>query len=65
MGIFKLSKKNVFIKFFLFRDKIATGSFDKTACIWSTERGTCYHTLRGHTGEIVNIEIIFLRNNVY
>ncbi len=36
-----------------FRDKIATGSFDKTACIWSTERGTCYHTLRGHTGEIV------------
>ena len=37
-----------------FRDKIATGSFDKTACIWSTERGTCYHTLRGHNGEIVN-----------
>lgn len=39
--------------FVAFRDKIATGSFDKTACIWSTERGTCYHTLRGHTGEIV------------
>jgi dynein assembly factor with WDR repeat domains 1 len=39
-----------------FRDKIATGSFDKTACIWSTERGTCYHTLRGHTGEIVRNE---------
>ena len=36
-----------------FSDKIATGSFDKTACIWSSERGTCYHTLRGHTGEIV------------
>lgn len=47
--------------YFLCRDKIATGSFDKTACIWSTERGTCYHTLRGHTGEIVSVEILSIK----
>ena len=46
------------IFFFFSSDKIATGSFDKTACIWSTERGTCYHTLRGHTGEVVRIEYV-------
>ena len=47
---FTRSLSNLFVSS---SDKIATGSFDKTACIWSTERGTCYHTLRGHTGEIV------------
>jgi WD40 repeat protein len=35
------------------RDKIATGSFDKTCKLWSAESGTCFHTFRGHTGEII------------
>ncbi len=46
---------------FSFSDKIATGSFDKTACIWSSERGTCYHTLRGHTGEIVSNVYFYIK----
>uniref|UniRef100_A0A803VME8 Dynein assembly factor with WD repeat domains 1 n=1 Tax=Ficedula albicollis TaxID=59894 RepID=A0A803VME8_FICAL len=36
-----------------FSDKIATGSFDKTCKLWSTETGQCYHTFRGHSAEIV------------
>lgn len=40
--------------FFLFSsDKIATGSFDKTCKLWSTESGKCYHTFKGHNAEIV------------
>ena len=62
------------------RDKIATGSFDKTCKVrgnsatcsdgvplsplplslssspsqlWNAETGSCYHTFRGHTGEII------------
>ncbi|PIO27927.1 hypothetical protein AB205_0221900, partial [Aquarana catesbeiana] len=34
-------------------DKIATGSFDKTCKLWSSETGKCYHTFKGHTAEIV------------
>ena len=34
-------------------DKIATGSFDKTCKLWSTESGKCFHTFKGHTAEIV------------
>jgi dynein assembly factor with WDR repeat domains 1 len=39
-----------------FGDKIATGSFDKTAKIWSTETGELLHTLYGHELEIVCIQ---------
>ncbi len=37
-----------------FSDKIVTGSFDKTCKLWSAETGQCYHTLRGHTSEVVH-----------
>jgi len=36
-----------------FRDRIATGSFDKTAKIWDSSSGECLNTLKGHQGEIV------------
>ena len=36
-----------------FSDKIATGSFDKTCKLWSTDTGKCFHTYRGHNAEIV------------
>lgn len=32
----------------LFRDKVATGSFDKTAKLWDTETGNLLHTFVGH-----------------
>lgn len=46
--------------FFQFSDKIATGSFDKTCKVWSTETGKCYHTFRGHSAEIVSSDGCFL-----
>lgn len=42
------------IFFYLFSDKIATGSFDKTCKLWSVDTGKCYYTFRGHTAEIVS-----------
>jgi len=36
-----------------FRNKVATGSFDKTCKLWNAETGQCYFTYRGHTSEIV------------
>ena len=36
-------------------DKIATGSFDKTAKIWDMATGDCLHTYKGHSTEIVCI----------
>lgn len=30
------------------RDRIATGSFDKTAKLWDTNTGACLHTFAGH-----------------
>lgn len=36
-----------------FRDKIVTGSFDRTAKIWDANTGQRYHTLKGHKMEIV------------
>lgn len=56
--------------FFLFiklRDKIATGSFDKTCKLWCAETGKCFHTFRGHMAEIVCIPVCFIlySNAVY
>lgn len=34
-------------------DKVVTGSFDKTAKVWSATTGECLHTYRGHRTEIV------------
>ncbi|KAL4648508.1 dynein assembly factor with WDR repeat domains 1 isoform X1 [Arapaima gigas] len=51
-----------FWPFFGFRDKVATGSFDKTCKLWCVETGQCYHTYRGHTAEIVS-EIVALSFN--
>lgn len=31
-----------------FGDRIATGSFDKTAKLWDTNTGACIHTFAGH-----------------
>lgn len=36
-----------------FGNKVATGSFDRTAKIWETTTGKCLQTLRGHSGEVV------------
>lgn len=35
-------------KSFIFRDRIATGSFDKTAKLWDTQTGQCLSTFAGH-----------------
>lgn len=48
-------KMHAFLGLFLPRDKIATGSFDKTCKLWCAETGKCFHTFRGHTAEIVCI----------
>lgn len=37
----------------IFRDKIVTGSFDKTAKIWCSQTGHCTTTMRGHNAEVV------------
>lgn len=37
----------------VYRDKIVTGSFDRTAKIWDANTGQRYHTLKGHKMEIV------------
>ena len=39
---------------FCCRNKIATGSFDKTLKIWDAESGDCLHTCKGHLTEIVS-----------
>uniref|UniRef100_A0A8C9TEH5 Dynein assembly factor with WD repeat domains 1 n=1 Tax=Scleropages formosus TaxID=113540 RepID=A0A8C9TEH5_SCLFO len=41
------------------RDKVATGSFDKTCKLWCAETGKCFHTYRGHTAEIVLVTLSF------
>lgn len=37
------------------RDKIATGSFDKTAKLWDTESGKLLYTFAGHQNEVVTV----------
>ena len=53
MYLFKYARFNEIYVFKLISDKIATGSFDKTCKLWSTESGKCFHTFRGHNAEIV------------
>jgi WD40 repeat protein len=31
-----------------FRDRVATGSFDRTAKLWDANTGACLHTFAGH-----------------
>lgn len=38
-------------------DRIATGSFDKTARMWNATNGHCLQTYFGHTSEVVGLEI--------
>lgn len=45
----------IFVKLYF---RALTGSFDKTARIWSlNDNGECLCTMRGHVGEIVAINI--------
>lgn len=39
-----------------FGDKVLTGSFDKTAKLWEASSGKLWHTLKGHTAEIVCVQ---------
>lgn len=39
-----------------FRDKILTGSFDKTSRLWSTASGDCLQAFWGHTAEVVAVQ---------
>lgn len=43
----------LFLSFPKSRDKIATGSFDKTCKLWCAKTGKCFHTYCGHVAEIV------------
>lgn len=38
-------------------DRIATGSFDKTARVWNATNGYCLQTYFGHTAEVVGLEM--------
>jgi len=40
-------------RFYRFRDKIVTGSFDKTAKVWCSRTGHCLATMWGHDAEVV------------
>jgi len=38
--------------------RVLTGSFDKTARIWSLDdRGECLCTMRGHSAEVVSVDV--------
>ena len=36
-------------------DRVATGSFDKTAKLWNTETGQLIYTFAGHQNEVVTV----------
>ena len=36
-------------------DRIATGSFDKTAKLWDTQTGQCLYTFAGHQNQVVTV----------
>ena len=36
-------------------DKLASGSYDHTVCIWDTTSGACLLTLAGHTSSVYGI----------
>lgn len=57
----------IFFLIIKLRDKIATGSFDKTCKLWCAETGKCFHTFRGHMAEIVCMPVCFIlySNTVY
>lgn len=37
-------------------DKILTGSFDKTANLWCSKTGHCFHKFWGHDAEVVAVK---------
>lgn len=45
-------------------DKIATGSFDKTAKLWNAYNGVCLQTYFGHSAEVIAAEISPMDNNL-
>jgi dynein assembly factor with WDR repeat domains 1 len=47
---------SIILKCYYHSDKILTGSFDKTARLWSAETGECHNTLWGHTAEVVTVQ---------
>jgi len=40
----------------IFRDRIVTGSFDKTAMVWCSQTGHCLATMWGHDAEVVVVK---------
>ena len=54
-----------FLLFLLCSDKILTGSFDKTARIWSSETGQCLHILKGHEKEVVSFFCLLVIQSVF
>lgn len=44
---------HVRLTIYRFRDKIVTGSFDKTAKVWCSQTGHCLSTMWGHDAEVV------------
>ena len=48
---------NVPFGYFLYlsSDRVATGSFDKTAKLWDANTGACLHTFAGHQNQVVTV----------
>lgn len=54
-SLFSCFQCAIWVKIISFRDRVATGSFDKTAKIWDAQTGKCLHTFEGHENEIVGV----------